>query len=179
MHTDGNDDNGGTTVVLGWMRRFWWLIAGGALIVAIVLAVVLWPRGRELPPARATVYLDFSACLLAGPHGLADPAAAPVWAGMQDASAATKAKVSYVAAAGPETVGNTAPYATSLLQRQCGVVVAVGQTRADAVLQYAPQYPNVRFVLVDAKGSGANVTTVAAADAHTGVAEAIEQAVKK
>ncbi|MFI9384799.1 hypothetical protein [Kutzneria sp. NPDC052558] len=166
-------------VVLGWLRRFWGLLACAALIVAIALAVLLWPHGRALPPARATVYLDFSACLLAGPQGLADPAAAPVWAGMQDASSATKAKVSYLAATGPETVGNSSPYATSLLQRQCGVVVTVGQTRADTVLQYVGQYPNVRFVLVDGKGSGDNVTAVAAADARTGVAQAIEQAVKK
>lgn len=166
-------------MVLGWVRRFWWLPACGLLIVAIALTVLLWPRGRELPPPRATVYLDFSACLLASPQGLADPAAAPVWAGMQDASDATKAKVSYLAAAGPETVGNSSAYATSLLQRQCGVVITIGQTRADTVLQYVTQYPTVRFVLVDGKGSGTNVTTVTAADARAGVAQAIEQAVKK
>jgi basic membrane lipoprotein Med (substrate-binding protein (PBP1-ABC) superfamily) len=161
------------------MRRFWWLLACAVLIVAIALTALLWPRGRELPPTRATVYSDFSACLLAGPQGLADPAAAPVWAGMQDASNATKAKVSYLAAAGPETVGNTSAYVTSLLQRQCGVVVTVGQIRADSVLQHASQYPNVRFVLVDGKGSGPNVTTVPAADARTDVAQAIDHAVTK
>ena len=166
-------------MVLAWVRRFWWLLVCVVLIVAIALTVLLWPRGRELPPTRATVYLDFSACLLAGPQGLADPASAPAWAGMQDASNVTRVKVSYLAAAGPETIGNSSAYATSLLQRQCGVVVTVGQTRADTVLQYASQYPNVRFVLVDGKGSGDNVTTVAAADARSGVAQAIEQAVKK
>ncbi|EWM17830.1 hypothetical protein [Kutzneria sp. 744] len=166
-------------MALAWLRRFWWLIACAALTVAITLTVLLWPHGRELPPTRATVYLDFSACLLTGPHGLADPAVAPVWAGMQDASSTTKAKVSYLAAAGPETVGNSSAYATSLLQRQCGVIITVGQTRADTVLQYASQYPGVRFVLVDAQGTGANVTPIVPADARSGVAQAIEQAVKK
>jgi DNA-binding LacI/PurR family transcriptional regulator len=98
---------------------------------------------------------------------------------MQVASTATKANVSYLAATGLETLGNSSAYAILLLQRQCDAIVTIGQTRADTVLQYAPRHPKVRFVLVAGKGGGANITTVATADTRSAVAQAIEQAVNK
>jgi hypothetical protein len=46
----------------------------------------------------------------------------PVWAGMQDASAATRVGVSYLAAEGDGSVGDVLPYLAGLLQRGCDVV---------------------------------------------------------
>ena len=63
-------------------------------------AVAVVAGGRALPPARARVYESVDACLLTGARGLSDPAAAQDWAGMEAASRATSARVSYLAVTG-------------------------------------------------------------------------------
>jgi hypothetical protein len=54
-------------------------------------------------------------------------AAAPVWAGMQDASLATHAKVQYLQVTGEATVGNALPYLATLVQRRYAVVFGAGR----------------------------------------------------
>ena len=152
-----------------WVLAHRWWTTG---IAAVVLAAIVIPlvigftsgstSPRALPPARARAYLAFDACLLTGAQGLADPAVGPVWAGMQDASLATHAKVSYLAVAGPQTVGNAIPYANTLLQRQCNVILGVGQSQVDAINQAAPANKSARFVVVGASSNAPNVTAVAA-----------------
>lgn len=44
----------------------------------------LWPDDPAEPRARE--YRDVTVCLLTGAAGVTDPAAAPVWAGMQESS---------------------------------------------------------------------------------------------
>jgi len=146
------------------VRRFWWIgaLVVGAAVVAVAVAVTLRPTGgRQLPPARARQYRAFSACLLTGAGGLADVRAATVWSGMQDASSATLAKVSYLAAVGPETVPNALPFAESLIQQRCDVVVAVGTAETAAIVQEASKHLDVRFVVVGANDPAANVVVVA------------------
>jgi hypothetical protein len=164
-------------------RRHWRsLTVVAALGVAAVLALVLWPApaSRQLPPPRARVYLAFDACLLTGAQGLADPATAPVWSGMQDASNATAAKVSYLAAAGPTTVGNALPYLAALLQRHCDVVLSVGPAQLAAVNQEAPNNPAVHFIDIGGAGSSTNISVVSngpASDVRTTVATLIRNLV--
>jgi hypothetical protein len=154
-------------------RHRWWFMGVGVVIVGVVLLVVLWPSApaRTLPPTRARQYTAFDACLLTGSQGLADPAVRPVWAGMQDASLATKAKVSYLAVAGPQTTGNAVPYANTLLQRRCSLVIGVGQPQVDAVTSTARSHPKNRFAVVGGNGS-ANVTAL-----PTGSANAMRSAI--
>jgi hypothetical protein len=85
-------------------RGFWFLVSGACVAaagLAVGLAFAFTGGSAPAPAARARSYTDFQACLLAGDRGLADPAAAPLWAGMQQASLATHAKVSYLTVAGP------------------------------------------------------------------------------
>jgi basic membrane lipoprotein Med (substrate-binding protein (PBP1-ABC) superfamily) len=134
-----------------------------AVAVGATLVLVLAHRGRQLPPARAREYRSVDACLLTGPAGIADQQTAAVWSGMQDASIATLARVSYLAVVGPETAANTQPFAESLVQRHCQVIVAVGETEVGVVAAAAPKHADVRFVLVGgAAGGGANVSMVPA-----------------
>jgi hypothetical protein len=140
--------------------RRWWVWVGVAVVVlAVGVGWVLWPDSKE-PPPRARQYLNYTACLLTDGKGLAGPGAAAVWAGMQDVSLATHVKVQYLQVAGEEAVGNALPYLTSLIQRQCAVVFAVGPAQLAAVAADAPRYPQVRFVVVGGSGAGQNVTEV-------------------
>jgi hypothetical protein len=149
-------------------RHRWWLTGAGVITLAVILIVVLWPTPtRTLPPTRARQYLAFDACLLTGPQGLADPAVAPVWAGMQDASLATHAKVSYLAVTGPQTPGNAQPYANTLLQRQCSLVIGVGQSQVDAVEAVARTHPTTKFAVETDSPTSTNITALTASTPTT------------
>lgn len=168
----------GTWVVLGVV------VAAG---VAAGLEVAGLPGGGATA-ARARVYENVDACLLTGRNGVNDPAAAPVWAGLEDASAATSARVSYLAVTGPGTVANAESFLGSLLVRGCRVVVASGGPERSAVLAQAPRFPRVRFVVTGATvgsgtGSGtgaANVTGVvfATSGVRAAVAAAVESGIR-
>lgn len=145
------------------MRRGWVIAAAGVVVAGGVAVAIWWPSGHDdgLPPARARVYADFSACLLTGAQGLAAPGAGPVWAGLQDASGDTGVKVSYLAAEGPATEANYLPYVNSLVQRRCDVVVTAGEPGTTVAAAQAPAHPAIRFVTVGpAAGAAANVSPV-------------------
>ena len=140
------------------------VIAGVAVGLVVSGAPLPWSHGGQvaLPPARARVYEDVNACLLTGAQGLADPVAAQAWAGMEDASKATSARVSYLAVTGPETEAGAVPFAGTLLVRGCKVIVASGTAERAAALAEAKQYGSVRFVVDGvAAGSPPNVTALA------------------
>ena len=148
-------------------RGFWFLVGGACvavagLVVGLTLAFTGGTAGPGAAPgaARARSYTDFQACLLTGERGLADPAAAPLWAGMQRASLATHAKVSYLAVTGPQTRDNALPFLGSLLARHCGVVLAAGQAQRDAVADWARQYPSVKFAVVGGISTASNMTVL-------------------
>jgi basic membrane lipoprotein Med (substrate-binding protein (PBP1-ABC) superfamily) len=141
-------------------RRWWWLgLAAAALLVAVLLVWALWPTHTEQQP-RARQYLAFTACLLTDSQGVAGAEAAPVWAGMQDASLATRAKVQYLSVSGPQTVENALPFLSSLAQGRCDLVFAVGAVPVGAVRQGASTFPNIRFVVVGGGAQGSNVSKV-------------------
>lgn len=96
------------------------------------------------------------ACLLTGARPGGHPDAVQAWAGLEDASRTTTARVSYLAVAGPATEAGAVPYVGSLLVRGCNVVVASG-----AALAETGQFGSVRFVVAGAAaGSPPNVTTL-------------------
>jgi len=157
------------------------VLAGVGIGLAVSGGPLPWSSGGQgLPPARARVYESVDACLLTGPQGLADPDASQVWAGMQDASKANSARVSYLAVTGPATAAQAAPFAGTLLVRGCKVVVASGTPERAAVLAEAARYGSVRFVVEGAApGSPANVTALvfSTSGLRAGVASAVEAGV--
>jgi hypothetical protein len=140
-------------------RLRWWLgLAAAALLVAVLLVWALRPAPTQQPRARQ--YLSFTACLLTDAREVAGPDAAPVWAGMQEASLATRAKVQYLSVAGPQTVENALPFLSSLAQRRCDLVFAAGAVPVGAVRQGASTFPGTHFVVVGTGVPGPNVSTV-------------------
>ena len=167
------------------LRRFWWV---AALLAAVGIGLGLWlslsqssDSGQALPPPRARVYTSFDACLLTDSAGISGSTAAPVWAGMQAASAKTSRKVSYLAVAGPDTEANAVAFVNTLVQRKCDLVLAVGGSEVAAVEARAKAFPAARFVVVGSPvaGTTANLTVVptgGAAQVQSAVAQAVENA---
>jgi len=156
--------------VWGAVRRWWsargaagrrLVIGAGALVVVLAAGLAAWLSvSGGGPTPRARQYQAYTACLLTGPRGLADPSAARVWAGMEDASAATLAKVQNLPVASGSSEADAQPYLASLLLRHCNLVAAVGAPQIAAVAVLAPHYPSVRFVVVGGRVAGRNVTGV-------------------
>jgi basic membrane lipoprotein Med (substrate-binding protein (PBP1-ABC) superfamily) len=142
-------------------RRFWFLAGGACVTLAVGLIFsVVGGTNSTAPVARARSYTNFQACLLTGERGLADPASAPLWAGMHEASLATHAKVSYLAVMGPQTSDNAMSFLGSLLIRHCQVVLAAGQPERDAIAQRASRYPSVKFAVVGDTSTAPNITVL-------------------
>jgi basic membrane lipoprotein Med (substrate-binding protein (PBP1-ABC) superfamily) len=140
-------------------RRWLWVVLGmAALAVAGLVGWAVWPSPPAAPRARP--YLAFTACLLTDGQAVAGSAAGPVWAGMQDASLAARAKVQYLPAVGAVDAAEVLPYLASLVQRQCDLIVAVGAAQVAAVDAAAERYPGTRFVAVGGTRSRQNVTVV-------------------
>jgi hypothetical protein len=165
-----------------------WVVLGvctAAIGVGVGLAVSggpsPWSSGsRALPPARARVYENVDACLLTGAQGLSDRTAAQAWAGLEAASTATSARVSYLAVTGPATMAAAEPYAGTLLVQGCKVIVASGAAERAAALAEAGRFSSVRFVVTGAAaGSPANVTALAFTPSglEASVASAVEAGV--
>jgi basic membrane lipoprotein Med (substrate-binding protein (PBP1-ABC) superfamily) len=153
-----------------WLRRYRWpLLVVAVVATGLVVLLLAWPSGRQLPPPRARVYTEFSACLLTDDGGVSGAAAAPVWAGMQAASLKTSGKVSFLAVSGPDTTANAVFYVNTLVQRRCDLVLAVGSTEVAAVRTQASVFPKVHFVVVD---SG---TATSSSGASSGNLSTVEQ----
>lgn len=144
-----------------WLRPRRRLATAGVLVLLVAgLVWALWPAPQPPEPPRARQYLAYTACLLTDDHGTQGPAAAPVWAGMQDASLATRAKVQFLVVTGPQTAENAAPFVASLAQSHCDLVFAAGRAPSAGVRRSAPTFPRVRFFLVGDPNPGGNISSV-------------------
>jgi hypothetical protein len=117
---------------------------------AVALGVWALGRGPAVPASaavRTRVYESFQACLLTGPRGIVGAPAGQAWAGMEDASLKTRAKVSYLAVSGPATEANAVSFLGSLLVRNCDVIIAADPPEQAAVLADARRFPRVRFIV--------------------------------
>lgn len=155
-------------------RRMWWI--GGAGCAALVVGVVaLWPADQAPKlPVRARQYTDVRACLLTDEHGLAGDAAKPVWAGMRDASMKTRVQVSWLSVPAPVTVGSAVPFANTLLEQKCSMVLAASQVSGEALERIAGANPKVRFVVVGSANAAPNLTVL---PADSGVRAAVAKVV--
>lgn len=142
----------------GGQRR--WL-AGGAVVLAGAAAALGWALWPEEVDPRARVYTEATACLLTPGDGINGPQAAPVWAGMQEASLATRGKVQYLEVDGPQTREQAVTFLATLAGSDCDLVLTVGKAQNDALTASAASYPKVSFVLVGAGKEQSNVSVIA------------------
>lgn len=162
------------------LQRKWRWIASGGAALAIALTWILWPAPPIPEPPRARQYLQFTACLLTNQSGVTGESAAPVWAGMQDASLQTLAKVQYLAITGPQTADNGVTFLNSQAQAGCDLLFAAGDVAVATVDQAAAQFPQKRFYPVAGGTATANVHPIPAAtpgDVRATVAATISAAV--
>ncbi|WP_282205906.1 type 1 periplasmic-binding domain-containing protein [Kitasatospora fiedleri] len=154
-------------------RRVWWGAAVGGAVLA-VLAVVLWPTAQEPErlPVRAREYTDTRICLLVDREGVTGAAAAPVWAGMQAASARTHAQISSLKVTGDGSQGRAEIVANTLVQQKCSTVLGAGDVESAALRTIAPANPAVRFAIVGQGGSSGNLVVL---DSATDVQEQVDE----
>lgn len=142
----------GLTVMARWLAGAAAVIAAGGVVAGLLAAFSVPPPVGERP------YLSFTGCLLTDAQGITGPQAAPAWAGLQDAAAATRMQAQYLAV--PASATNAGPYLASLVTQRCGLIVAAGPDQVAAVASEARQFSTVRFVVVGGSATGANVTRV-------------------
>jgi hypothetical protein len=159
------------------------IAAAGAISVVVVGLVVwlAWPSGPSVPGAeRVRQYANVRACMLTGADGVSSSLAAAAWAGMRGASGSSRAMVSYLPVPGPASTASAVPYVASLVQRQCSVIVAVGQAQVAAATSQAARYGHVRFIVITRRPAGSGVIRVPSAPAaqvHQAVQAAVSAAV--
>ncbi|HEV2370629.1 MAG TPA: hypothetical protein VGS19_00555 [Streptosporangiaceae bacterium] len=157
----------------------WWrplsrgqrVVVGGSagVMLAAVVGVLVW-AAVGTPAPRARLYINYTACLLTGARGVVGPQAARAWAGMEQASTATQARVEYVPVLSGPTVGDALPVLTGLVQRHCGVVIATGSAEVAAVDAEARHYPAVRFAVTGGAAISRRVSELPAGGSQEQVA---------
>jgi len=128
------------------------------LLVAGLLVWAWWPESG--PEPRSRVYTEATACLLTPAAGVADKQAAPVWAGMQRASLATRGKIQFLEVDGPQTGENAKTFLATLVSGRCDVILTAGSAPNAALVASAAAYPDARFVLVGNMPPQGNISVV-------------------
>jgi basic membrane lipoprotein Med (substrate-binding protein (PBP1-ABC) superfamily) len=166
---------------VNFSNRRWWAAGGAGLLAAALAAAGAILLGSGGSPAQVTAaqrhYTAEQACLLTDSHGIAARPASAVWAGMEDASRATSAKVTYLMVEGPPTTADAIPYANSLIIQHCTVVLAVGAPQTSAISAVAPRTPATAFISIgsDTAFATGNLKTIGStADTEAQVKQALE-----
>lgn len=151
-------------------------VVAGAVVVAGLSTWALWPDDPDPAPVRERQYREATACLLADDHGLEGDPAKAAWAGMQDASLATRVQVQYLAIVGPQTAENGVTFFNTLGAQHCSVIVAAGAVPVASMVQGYQQFPGVRFIAVGGDPKGAPLAVVGAGspdEVRSGVKDAV------
>jgi basic membrane lipoprotein Med (substrate-binding protein (PBP1-ABC) superfamily) len=161
--------------VLTWTRRRKILagVVAGAVVLAGLSVWLLWSDDPQQPAAREREYRDTTACLLTDDHGVEGDLAKPAWAGMQEASGASRVQVEYLAIVGPQTAENGVTFFNTLGTQGCTVIVAVGPMPVASMALGYKQFPKIRCVAVGGDPQGTSLAVV-----QTGSAETIRSGVK-
>jgi len=154
-----------------------WLLAGGVggVLAVVLVAWAVWPASQVEPRARE--YRDVTACLLTDGQGVTGAQAAPVWAGLQAASARTHAQVRYLAVTGEQSVANAQSFVGSLLAGRCAVIVAAPGIADGAVRALAGRYPAQHFLVVGGAAPGAGNVAQVASSSTSDISAAVSAAV--
>jgi hypothetical protein len=133
-----------------------------------LVAAVLSARPHEASSAKVVVdarsQAPFGSCLLTDQGGVGRAPASQVWAGMQDAAAATNTRASFLPVVGKASTKNAVTYLNTLFAEHCAVVAAVGTAPVAAVTTAAGAHSGTRFVVLGAVASPPSNVTVIPSD---------------
>ncbi|MGW8329915.1 hypothetical protein ACWGLE_18680 [Streptomyces sp. NPDC055897] len=135
--------------------------------LCLVVAVVAWfiSSAPDRPKVTANnISRNYRACLLADQAN--SQAASPIWSAMQDAAQTTAVNAQRITA--PDGKAEVLlPYANSLIQRKCGVIIAVGDDLHDTINVTAQKNPHQEFVYIGSRTVAQhNVQSRTKADQH-------------
>lgn len=161
-----------------WTRRNK-ILAGVAAGVVVLAGLTVWlvlDDDPAPPAAREREYRDTTACLLTDERGVEGDLAKPAWAGMQNASTASRVQVQYLAIVGPQTAENGVTFFNTLGTQGCTVVVAAGPVPIASMVLGYKQFPKIRCVAVGGDAQGTSLAVVASGSSDvimTGVKDAV------
>ncbi|WP_344667240.1 BMP family ABC transporter substrate-binding protein [Catenulispora yoronensis] len=147
--------------------------------LAVLVATLTSGRGGSRPAAespRARQFAAFTQCLLTDPAGLDSPAAAPLWAAMQEASSKTAAKSQYLALPAGVQPDEAKTYVNSLVVRGCDVILAADGTPGTVAGEAAADHPTRHFLLAGGAAPSGNTAVVRAGAGSAVVAKALTDA---
>ena len=125
-----------------------YLIGASAAAVAGLIVWVLFPQEDQGREPREREYLQTTAGLLTDEQELRGEVARSAWAGMQEASLATRIKVQYLAITGPQEAANGLSFYNTLGLRQCTVIIAAGPVPAAAMALGSDQFGGIENVAI-------------------------------
>jgi hypothetical protein len=145
-------------------RRWRWWILGAAVTAVSVVIWLVWRAPGEAPAPRERQYRSDLACLLTDDKGVTGSQAAPVWAGLRDASEAILVRSQSLAVTGEQSQANAMSFLASLVQRQCGLVIAVGSAPVAAVLSGSQRFTGPTYAVVANAAVASPILTVVGGD---------------
>jgi basic membrane lipoprotein Med (substrate-binding protein (PBP1-ABC) superfamily) len=126
----------------------------------VLAGAVVWMLWPSEPEPRARQFLELTACVVTDERGVSGPEAAEVWAGLGEASKATRVQTEYMAVQGEPTLENARAYVNGMAVGHCDLLFAVGEVQVNAVEDTAEHFPKVRFYTLGGRDVGGNVTRV-------------------
>lgn len=124
----------------------WWIPLATGICVTTGIALWIFSSNTDETKVHANnISRNFRACLLTDQHNT--QTAAPIWAALQDAAQTTPVNAQRIVAEGDSTASFT-PYANSLTQRKCGLIVTVGDDLHDTVTSTAQHNPHQEFLYI-------------------------------
>jgi hypothetical protein len=142
------------------VKRWEWWSWGGIASLAVVLVVATWVAWEPTPtdPPRAREYRQYNLCLFTGQQGITVEPGKTAWQGLQEVSSRTSVMLPFVSMPGEQTVPVAKQFLASLVQQQCGIIVALGEVQVAAVTADRDRYPDVKFVTLSGTESASDVT---------------------
>jgi len=157
-------------------RRWPWLVSGLIVLVSVA-GWLVWPRAEAHPP-RERQYRSDLACLLTDDKGVAEGDAAAAWAGLRDASETTLVRSQSLAVTGEQSEANAMSFLASLVQRQCGLVIAVGSAPVAAVLSGSQRFTGPTYAVVAKEAPARPILAVTLGD-HEAIRAGVKELVEK
>lgn len=132
---------------------------GTIAIFAATLAATVWLTWPTPPPetSRAHAFRDVDICVLTDARGVTVEPAKTAWANLQPVASSARVRLSYLSVSGPQTAQRAGQFLSTLVQRGCDTVVAIGPTQTAGAEAAIVAHPDVHLLTVESDAEAAAI----------------------